>query len=37
MVLDECPPYPAEKKYVLDSLERTTRWAERCIKHHKKI
>ncbi|MCD5382867.1 tRNA guanosine(34) transglycosylase Tgt [Candidatus Gracilibacteria bacterium] len=37
MVLDECPPFPAEKKYVLQSLERTTRWAKRCIEHHKKI
>ncbi|QQR83120.1 tRNA guanosine(34) transglycosylase Tgt [Candidatus Peregrinibacteria bacterium] len=30
MVLDECPPYPAEKRYVEQSLELTTRWAERC-------
>lgn len=32
MVLDECPPYPATEKYVQKSLERTTRWAERCFK-----
>lgn len=30
MCLDECPPYPAEKKYVEKSLELTTQWAERC-------
>lgn len=30
MVLDECPPYPAEYAYVKESLERTTRWAKRC-------
>lgn len=31
MAFDECPPFPAEKKYVKDSIERTTRWAERCL------
>jgi queuine tRNA-ribosyltransferase len=30
MVLDECPPYPCSKEYARKSLERTTRWAERC-------
>jgi queuine tRNA-ribosyltransferase len=30
MVLDECTPYPCTKRYALDSLERTTRWAKRC-------
>lgn len=34
MAFDECPPYPADKSYVEDSLERTTRWAERCLKAH---
>lgn len=34
MVLDECAPYPCEKEYALKSLERTTRWAERCLNHH---
>jgi queuine tRNA-ribosyltransferase len=32
MAFDECPPYPAERKYVENSLERTIRWAERCQK-----
>jgi queuine tRNA-ribosyltransferase len=30
MCLDECAPYPAERKYVEQSLEMTTRWAKRC-------
>ncbi len=30
MVLDECAPYPASKKYIKESLELTTRWAKRC-------
>ncbi|KWX88866.1 queuine tRNA-ribosyltransferase [Paenibacillus riograndensis] len=34
MAFDECPPYPAEYDYVKKSLERTTRWAERCLKSH---
>lgn len=33
MQLDECTPYPAGKTYVKNSLERTTRWLERCLKH----
>jgi queuine tRNA-ribosyltransferase len=36
MVLDECAPYPASKKYIKKSLEMTTRWAERCMKHFNK-
>jgi len=34
MAFDECPPYPAEHSYAKQSLERTTRWAERCLKAH---
>ncbi|MBO8172607.1 MAG: tRNA guanosine(34) transglycosylase Tgt [Bacillaceae bacterium] len=34
MAFDECPPYPAEHDYVKQSLERTTRWAERCLEAH---
>ena len=30
MAFDECAPYPAEKDYVKESLERTTRWLKRC-------
>ncbi|MFC5700476.1 tRNA guanosine(34) transglycosylase Tgt [Cohnella faecalis] len=34
MAFDECPPYPAEYEYVKKSTERTSRWAERCLKAH---
>lgn len=36
MAFDECPPYPADREYVKNSLERTTRWAKRCQEAHKK-
>lgn len=29
MILDECPPWPATREYVLDSMRLTHRWAER--------
>ena len=29
MAFDECPPHPAERKYIVDSVERTTRWLKR--------
>ncbi|EOD00670.1 tRNA guanosine(34) transglycosylase Tgt [Caldisalinibacter kiritimatiensis] len=35
MAFDECAPYPSDREYVKNSLERTTRWAKRCIKAHK--
>lgn len=31
MVFDECPHGLSDRKYVIDSIERTTRWAKRCI------
>ncbi|WP_123041266.1 tRNA guanosine(34) transglycosylase Tgt [Cohnella candidum] len=34
MAFDECPPFPAEYDYVKKSTERTSRWAERCLKAH---
>lgn len=34
MAFDECTPYPADRAYVTESLERTTRWLERCVKRH---
>ena len=37
MVLDECTPYPCEEQYAKNSLERTTRWAQRCKDHWQKI
>lgn len=36
MAFDECPPYPAEFDYMKKSIERTSRWAERCLKAHKR-
>ncbi|MFB4163775.1 tRNA guanosine(34) transglycosylase Tgt [Alteribacillus sp. JSM 102045] len=36
MAFDECPPYPADKEYMKASVERTTRWAERCLKAHQR-
>lgn len=36
MAFDECPPYPAEYDYMKKSVERTSRWAERCLKAHKR-
>lgn len=30
MAFDECPPSKAERPYVEQSVERTTRWLERC-------
>lgn len=35
MAFDECAPYPADRQYVKNSLERTTRWLERCRAAHK--
>lgn len=34
MVFDECAPYPAERKYVQESVEMTARWAARCKAAH---
>lgn len=36
MVLDECPPYPASYEYMEKSVNRTSRWAERCLRAHKR-
>ncbi len=30
MAFDECIPYPATREYVIDSTDRSTRWARRC-------
>ena len=30
MALDECPPHPATREYMQNSVDRTTRWLERC-------
>lgn len=36
MAFDECAPFPAEHSYVKQSLERTTRWAQRCLDAHQR-
>ncbi len=37
MAFDECAPYPADRRYVEDSLKRTTRWLKRCKDAHKDV
>ena len=34
MAFDECAPYPADREYVKNSLQRTTRWLARCKQYH---
>src|SRR5699024_238471 len=34
IVLDECPSYPASYEYMKSSVERPSRWAERCLTAH---
>ena len=36
MAFDECPPYPATHDYMKKSVERTSRWAERCLEAHER-
>ena len=37
MAFDECPPSKASREYVLPSVERTTRWLERCKKEMNRL
>ena len=37
MAFDECPSSRADRKYVQDSVDRTTRWLERCKKEMKRL
>ncbi len=34
MAFDECAPYPCEESYARAAMERTHRWAERCVQAH---
>ena len=34
MAFDECPPFPATYEYMKASVERTSRWAARCLEAH---
>ncbi len=35
MVLDDCPPYPSDRKRVEAAVERTAEWGKRAIEHHR--
>lgn len=37
MAFDECPSSVAEKKYITESVERTTRWLHRCKKEMNRL
>lgn len=37
MAFDECPSSKAERQYVVNSVERTTRWLERCKKEMNRL
>lgn len=37
MALDECPPALSDIEYIKPSVERTTRWLERCISENKRL
>ena len=35
MLFDECPPGMSTREYLIPSIERTTRWARRCVEAHR--
>ncbi|MDE2814462.1 MAG: tRNA guanosine(34) transglycosylase Tgt, partial [Gemmatimonadota bacterium] len=37
MAFDECTPYPCERDYAQESMQRTLRWAERCLSRHREL
>lgn len=37
MAFDECPPHPATRAYMQDSVDRTTRWLIRCKEEMKRL
>ena len=37
MSFDECPAYPSTREYMQDSVDRTLRWARRCIDAHSRV
>lgn len=37
MAFDECPPYPATREYMQNSVDRTTRWLVRCKAEMKRL
>lgn len=36
MAFDECAPYPCTKEYAREAMERTHRWAERCVAEYER-
>lgn len=37
MAFDECPPHPATREYMQNSVDRTSRWLERCKKEMERL
>ena len=37
MAFDECTPYPCDRDYAQQSMQRTLRWAERCVGRHQDL
>lgn len=37
MAFDECPPNPSPRDYIQNSVDRTTRWLERCKKEMERL
>lgn len=37
MAFDECAPYPATREYMVDSVNRTLRWLQRCKKERDRL
>lgn len=37
IAFDQCPPYPATKKFVQKALQRTHKWAIKSLNEHKKL
>jgi queuine tRNA-ribosyltransferase len=35
MAFDECPPYPSDKQYIMESMGRTHLWAEQSMEYLK--
>ena len=36
MAFDECAPYPCDRDYAAQAMDRTHRWAERCLTAHRR-
>lgn len=37
MAFDECPPHPATREYMQNSVDRTTRWLKRCVEEMNRL